>query len=51
MIERKDNLRDQMEIISADNIVPENHLLRKIEKAVNFDKIYEFVKDLYSDDN
>ena len=51
MIERKDNLRDQMEIISADNIVPENHLLRKIEKAVNFDKIYEFVKDLYCDDN
>lgn len=51
MIERKDNLRYQMEIISTDDIVPENHLLRKIEKAVSFDKIYEFVKDLYCDDN
>lgn len=51
VIERKDNLRDQMEIISADSIVPENHLLRKIEKAVNFDRIYEFVKNLYCDDN
>lgn len=32
-------------------LVLENHLLRKIDKAVDFNKIYEFVEDLYCKDN
>ncbi|MET3575829.1 transposase [Bhargavaea ullalensis] len=38
-----------MEMISLDEMVPEDHLVRKLEKAVDFSFIYELVEDLYSD--
>ena len=31
--------------------MPKNHLLRKIEKAVDFKKIYELTDELYCKDN
>ena len=34
-----------------ENIVPQDHLLRKIDAAIDFKKIYEFVEDLYCEDN
>lgn len=40
-----------MEIVSLDMLVPGDHLLRKIEAAVDFNQIYEFVDDLYCKDN
>ena len=40
-----------MEFICLENIIPQDHLLRKIEKAVDFNKLYEFVEDLYCNDN
>jgi len=43
--------RDQMEFVSIEDLVPKNHLLRQIEEAVNFNKIYEFVEKLYCEDN
>ncbi len=39
----------QVEIKSMDTLVPKNHLVRKIEKAINLDFIYELVEKLYSD--
>jgi transposase len=36
---------------SLDAIVPQDHLLRKIEKAVDFKKIYGMVGHLYSSEN
>ena len=42
---------NQMEMISIEELVPKDHLLRKISKAVDFDKIYDFVEDLYCLDN
>ena len=42
---------EQMEMVWMDDLVPQDHLLRKIESAVNFEKIYEMVEDLYSEDN
>lgn len=41
----------QMEMICMGDLVPEDHLLRKIDSAVNFTKIYDFVEDLYCADN
>lgn len=38
-------------MLCLEDLVPDDHLLRKIESAVNFNKIYEFVEDLYCDDN
>ncbi|MCQ2463308.1 MAG: transposase, partial [Clostridia bacterium] len=43
--------RYQYEMICVENIVPEDHLLRKIENAVDFTKLYEFVEELYCEDN
>ena len=43
--------RYQYEMICVEDLVPKDHLLRKIESAVDFTKIYEFVEDLYCEDN
>ena len=41
----------QVEIVSVEQLVPENHLLRKIEAAIDWNFIYEMVEDKYSADN
>lgn len=43
--------RNVTEIVALDDLVPREHLLRKIEAAVDFEHIYELVEPLYSDDN
>lgn len=43
--------RNQMEFFCIDSFVPQDHLLRKIEEAVAFSKIYEIVSDLYCHNN
>lgn len=40
--------RDQMSMISLDDLVPKDHLLRKIDMLFSFDFIYDEVKNLYS---
>ncbi|MCL2276204.1 MAG: transposase, partial [Defluviitaleaceae bacterium] len=40
--------RMQAQIISIEDVVPENHLVRQIEQAINFTFIYEQVSHLYS---
>lgn len=42
---------DQVQMISVEELVPKNHLLRKIDKYIDFDFIYDLVKDKYSLDN
>ena len=37
----------QMQIISIEQIVPEDHFLRKVDKYINFDFIYSEVEELY----
>lgn len=51
MLERGKIVRDAVEFINTDDFVPPDHLLRKIDKAVDFTKIYDIVKDLYCEDN
>lgn len=46
---KKDN--KQVEFICLEDFVPRDHLLRKIEKAVDFTHIYSFVEDLYCTNN
>ena len=43
--------RDQLEIFSIEGFVPADHLLRKIDSAVDFNHIYDIVEDLYCADN
>ena len=43
--------RDQLEMFSIEEFVPADHLLRKIDSAVDFIHIYDLVEDLYCKDN
>ena len=43
--------RNQVEIFSIEEFVPQDHLLRKIDSAVDFTHIYDFVTDLYCKNN
>ena len=51
MIEKHRENREQVEIFSIEEFVPANHLLRKIDSAVDFTHIYDIVEDLYCSDN
>jgi transposase len=42
--------RDQVEMIALEQLVPDNHLVRKVEATIDFSFIYELVKDLYSEE-
>ena len=41
----------KMEMVILENLVPENHLLRKIEKVIDFSFINEICKPYYCEDN
>jgi len=43
--------QQKMELVILSDLVPKTHLLRKIDKAIEFDFIYDKVKDLYCEDN
>lgn len=43
--------RGVLEIVDTESLVPQNHLLRKIDAAVNWERLYEMVEPLYSEDN
>ena len=51
MLERGKMDRDVVEIVGIDSLVPKEHLLRKIDKAVDFSRLYEMVEPLYCEDN
>lgn len=51
MLQKGKEERTQLEFVSIEALVPKDHLLRKIDEAVDFTKIYEFVDDLYCPDN
>ena len=37
---RENNFRNEEQYITIDSLVPKNHLVRKIENAINFEFIY-----------
>jgi transposase len=43
--------RNQIEMICLDQLVPENHLVKKIEEAINFEFIHNLTKEYYCLDN
>jgi transposase len=50
MIKNEEDKRNQVQFVSAGDLVPKDHLLRDIERAINFSFIYELVVDKYSKD-
>ena len=51
MLERGKMERGVYEIVDTESLVPKDHLLRKIDAAVDFNKIYDMVEPLYCQDN
>lgn len=51
MTRHADKKREQMMMFSMDDMVPENHMLRKIDKAIDWSFIYDLVEDRYCTDN
>ncbi len=51
MLERAKNLRNNMQVVDLEGMVPQDHLLRKIDKVVDFNHIYDLVEHLYCEDN
>ena len=51
MLERGKMDRDLVEFVVIDQLVPKEHLLRKIDAAVDFTQLYEMVEPLYCEDN
>lgn len=47
MLKEKRFLNNKVELVTLDQLVPEDHLLRKIDKTVSFRFIYEKVEHLY----
>ena len=43
--------RQEAMVLIMDDIIPEDHLLKQIDKYVDFDFIYDLVKDKYCLDN
>ena len=43
--------RRQVNMVCIEDLVPENHILRDIDKAIDFSFIYDEVKELYCEDN
>ncbi len=51
MLRRNCEKQTQMELVTYDLLVPEAHLLRKINAAIDFSFIYELCAPLYCEDN
>jgi transposase len=51
MVEERNNVQPKMEIVLIENLVPQDHILRKIDKNIDFSFIRELTKDLYCHHN
>ena len=51
MTKNADKNREQMMMFSMDDMVPQNHMLRLIDKAINWNFIYDLVEEKYCPDN
>ena len=51
MISKTSKKNDQIQMVSIDQLVPKDHLLRKIDSCIDFSFIYDLVEDKYCPDN
>ena len=51
MTKNADKKREQMLMFCMDDMVPQNHMLRLIDKAIDWTFIYDLVEDKYCLDN
>ena len=51
MTKNADKKREQMMMFSMDDMVPQNHMLRLIDRAINWNFIYDLVEEKYCPNN
>lgn len=51
MTQNTDKKREQMQVFCMDDMVPKDHLLRLIDRAIDWNFIYDLVQEKYSHDN
>lgn len=51
MTQNADKKREQLQVFCMDDMVPRDHLLRVIDKAIDWNFIYDLVEDKYCSDN
>ncbi len=51
MFSKTPQKNDQVQMISIEQLVPQDHLLRKIDSLIDFNFIYDLVEDKYCPDN
>lgn len=51
MLTKNDGYQNRIETVMIENLVSEDHLLRKIDKYIDFSFIYDLVEDKYCLDN
>ena len=51
MLNKIEEKRNQIQMFCIEDLVPKDHLLRKIERAIDWSFIYELVEDKYCLDN
>ena len=51
MLKDKAPTQSELEFVCINELVPSDHLLRKIDKTIDFTFIHKLVKDLYCPDN
>lgn len=51
MIKERKESQSQIEVVMLEDLVPQNHILRKIDKYIDFSFIRDLTKDLYCHDN
>jgi hypothetical protein len=51
MLKKPEAQQQELEMVSIESLVPSGHLLRKIDRAVDFGFIRERVQHLYCEDN
>lgn len=51
LTKREQDVREQVQIVSMNAMVPKDHILRLIDEAIDFDFIYDLVEDKYCLDN
>jgi len=51
MMTRMEDMRGEVKILDIEALMPQNHILRKIDKILNWNKIYEMTEKHYCKDN
>lgn len=51
MINKSPDMRGEIKIVDIESLMPKEHILRKIDKVIDFSDIYKMTEKYYCDDN